>query len=488
MMTVTGKCVSKFARIHLFKRTLKTIGAQFRQLHPFLRRRSGWVVALLFLGLSSVAAPLRLTTARQSGTKNQYMLPLDLGDDWRTNVTIINLEEQQANLILFAYGRDGRFLVEIPTLTSLAAEETKTIQPKTIVPPGSETLRLESPGNLVGSLLFTSLGGTKAEAIPSIDEASQQLDFPPLLHGDVDEKRINLLNTGSSVASLEVIALEKSGLELGRSILPPLSSMASYTLVVRDVFTPEILNQLSTVRVISNSPIVGLQLVDPADGDLVGLPALTSTSQEWSFPIWTTGENVELWTAVGLYNTSGVPISVKVEAFDVNNTSLGITETINLQPGAVHGLTTANIGGQILEQTAVLRVTADAPISGYAVVGSIDGRGVTATLGIPAEDKATVGFELIGSIDKGTLAVSPLARMMDGSVSSTISTVEAGYWNKKRLTDVLSPQNFDIALLANTDRANFGCMYGTTATCHDPRRQKRKEVLLLRKLLGLHPR
>jgi hypothetical protein len=65
----------------------------------------------------SGAVPLRLTTAGQSGTKNHYMLPLDLGDDWNTNVTIINREQQQANIILSAYGRDGRFLAGIPSLT-----------------------------------------------------------------------------------------------------------------------------------------------------------------------------------------------------------------------------------------------------------------------------------------------------------------------------------------------------------------------------------
>ena len=60
--------------------------------------RSGRVVALLFLGLSSGAVPLRLTTAGQSGTKNHYMLPLDLGDDWNTNVTIIKSGATTASL------------------------------------------------------------------------------------------------------------------------------------------------------------------------------------------------------------------------------------------------------------------------------------------------------------------------------------------------------------------------------------------------------
>jgi hypothetical protein len=420
---------------HCFRRMPTIIGTRLSQFHVVLRTRPAWMAALLFLGLSSMAAPLAMT--QQSGLKNQYMLPLDLGDDWRTRVTITNLEEQQADLALFASGSDGRLLVQIPTLNSLAAKEAKTLQPRTIAPSGSETLRLQGPGNLIASVLLTSVAGTKGEAVPSINEPSQQLDFPPLLHADVNEKRINLLNTESSVAGVEVIALEKSGLELGRSVLPPLSSMASYTVVVRDVFGPEILSQLSTIRLISNTPIVGVQLVDPADGDLVGLPALNATSQEWSFPIWSTGENVELWTAVGLYNAGGVPTSAKVESFDVNNTSLGIIETIKLPPGAVHGLRTANLGGQILQGTVRLRVSADAPISGYAVVGSMDGRGVTATLGIPADDETRVGFELVGSIDNGILAVSPLARMMDGSVSSTIGTVEAGYWTKKWFTAVI---------------------------------------------------
>jgi hypothetical protein len=119
-MTVTGKCLSTSTRIHFFKRTLKTIEAQFCQLHPFLRRRSGWMVALLFLGLSSVAGPLTLTTAQPWGTKNRYMLPLDLGDDWQTNVIITNREEQQANL-LSAY-------MSIADRNQLAEESTDGIE------------------------------------------------------------------------------------------------------------------------------------------------------------------------------------------------------------------------------------------------------------------------------------------------------------------------------------------------------------------------
>src|SRR5262249_10928284 len=142
--------------IHLFNSTFKTIGAHPHVLHPFLRCRSGWVVASLLLGLSSMATPVKLTTEGQSGSKNKYLLPLYLGEDWRTNIIMSNLEGQPANLILGAYDRDGRLLVEIPTLTGLPAEATKPIEPKTIVPPETETLRLQSSSEVFGSLLFVS--------------------------------------------------------------------------------------------------------------------------------------------------------------------------------------------------------------------------------------------------------------------------------------------------------------------------------------------
>jgi hypothetical protein len=82
--------------------------------------------------------------------------------------------------------------------------------------------------------------------------------------------------------------------------------MASHTFAVRDLFSGDILQQLSTVRVISDRGIVGLQLVDPPDGDLVGLPALTTTSQKWSFPLAAQSEGGKLRNSYYLMFEVGV--------------------------------------------------------------------------------------------------------------------------------------------------------------------------------------
>ena len=209
------------------------------------------------------------------------------------------------------------------------------------------------------------------------------------------------------------------GAELHQTSLSPLSPMASHTVAVKDFVSAQLLEQLATILVLSDRGILGLQTVDPPDGDLVGLPALTTTSQGWFFPIVTTGGAVELWTAVGLFNPGKVSTAVTVEAFDAQNTSLGIIASTTLWPGTSHEVTTANLDGIIPLQAAVLKVTSDEPITGYAVIGAIAGIGLTATLGIPAEDQTRVGFELMGSTDGGMLAVSPLVRVADGSVRST---------------------------------------------------------------------
>jgi hypothetical protein len=108
---------------------------------------------------------------------------------------------------------------------------------------------------------------------------------------------------------------------------------------------------------------VGLQLVNPPNGDLVGLPALTSTSQAWSFPIVTTGGEIDLSISVSLFNPGKDFTAVSVKAFDTENNSLGIIEAIILLPGAVHSFAMANLEGIIPPQAALFKVTADAPIN-----------------------------------------------------------------------------------------------------------------------------
>ncbi|MBW2646677.1 MAG: hypothetical protein JRE23_10945 [Deltaproteobacteria bacterium] len=401
-----------------------------------LSRRSGWLLTLLLLGVSaifSLAGPsllqhvgtkhALLAYADQTGADALYLFPCDPGEFWQTMITLTNLENRKVEVDPFCYHRNGDFLGNSPFIESLKAEGTQTIKAEEIGVPSCQTFTLEADGKMVGALLLTSLNGEKSEAIPAMHKSAKQLDFPPLLEGDTEDKTITLLNPGFSSANLEVIALDPDGGQLEQTFLPPLSSRESRTFAVKDLFSPESLYQLSTVRVISDNSIVGLQLVDSTPGDLVGLPALTSTSYKWSFPILTMGGDVELWTTVGLFNPGEVSAFVSIEAFDAEDASLGIIETTTFFPGAIYDLHTANMEGIIPQEAAVLKVTADEPIIGYTVIGAVEDMGVTAALGIPAEDQIVAGFEIIGSADGSVLKAYPMIGTKHGASKSTVESL-----------------------------------------------------------------
>jgi hypothetical protein len=387
------------------------------------------------LGLSGLpptqqerAAHAGVAHAGQEAAQSWYFLPYPArGQGWQTIVMLTNLGSRELRVNFAAYDEDGEFLGA--STIRLAAQATRTLETGEVLPE-SGTLKVEAKEHLWVGAIFRTRDGTKAEVLPALGDPSRQLDFPALLPGDLSGKTITLLNPDAASASLELIALDQTGAELSRTLLPSLPPMASHTFAVRDLFSGDTLQQLSTVRVISDRGIVGLQLVEPPDGDLVGLPALTVTSREWSFPIAARSEAGELWTSVGLFNLGEVSTSVTVEAFDDANNSLGIIDGATLLPGATHFVLTANMGGIIPPQAASLKVIADQSISGYEVIGVKEGMGVTATLGIPEEDQIRVGFDLTGSKDGRVLTVSPLVRIGDGSIRSTGGTIGAGEWKE----------------------------------------------------------
>jgi murein DD-endopeptidase MepM/ murein hydrolase activator NlpD len=377
------------------------------------------------------AAHAGVAQAGQEVAQSWYLLPYPArGQGWQTIVMLTNLGSRELRVNFAAYDEDGEFLGA--STIRLAAQATRTLETGEVLPE-SGTLKVEAKEHLWVGAIFRTRDGTKAEVLPALDDPSRQLDFPALLPGDLSSKTITLLNPDAASASLELIALDQTGAELSRTLLPPLSPMASHTFAVRDLFSGDILQQLSTVRVISDRGIVGLQLVEPPDGDLVGLPALTVTSREWSFPIATRSEAGELWTAVGLFNPGEVATSVTVEAFDEANNSLGVIESLTLLPGATHFVLTANRQGSIPLNAAFLKVTSDQAIAGYEVIGIVNGTGLTAALGIPGEDQTTAGLEITGSNDGGALSAYRIVRTGDGGVGSTAGSLGSREWRGRLL-------------------------------------------------------
>jgi len=355
-----------------------------------------------------------------------YFPTINLDKDWQTTISITNSEckrkQRRVNATLTAYDKDGLSLGVVKNIARLGANKTKNFYAKSL-PSGTKSLTVESNGNLIGNTIFKTKDGTKSEVVPAIKEPSRQLDFPALLSYDdlYIYETIALLNPNTAPASVDIIALDKDGYEIDHDTLSPLSSMESRDITLVDIFNGGTLKNLYTVRVVSDNDIVGFQLVDYPAVDLVGLPALTTASKGWTFPIMTNGEHLDLWTKVGILNPGNDTAYFTVEAFDSKNNPLGIVYNQKLFPGATYFLSTknANIVDRVISlNTAFLKVTSDQPISSYEIIGVLEGNGLTAAHGIPGEDQTTVGFEITGSNDGNVLNAYPMVRFEDGGVKS----------------------------------------------------------------------
>ncbi len=301
------------------------------------------------------------------------------------------------------------------------------------MPSRAASLKIASNGNLISHLIYRTNDGKKSEAVPAIKTLSTQLNFPILT--DYEDvfiyETITLLNPNSTPASIEIIALDRNGDEIDRTIDRSLVSWESKTISLIDIFGPETLKDLSTVRIISNTNIAGIQFVDYPGNDLVGLSALTAYSKGWLFPIATEGGNQALWTRVGIINPGNETADIHVEAFDASNNSLGVIDRHSLLPGAIYFTDTKNSnadGGAIPLNTAYVKVTADRPVSGYEVVGIVNGSGLSAVMGISEEDLTTVGFEIRGSSNGEMLNAYSMVRMEDGSVKSMAGSLGDEEW------------------------------------------------------------
>ncbi len=458
-------------------------------------------IAALFMlcfSLTLITHPLTighssLAYSQDVANSNIYYLPhLNLGQGWQTTINITNTEckgeHRRVTVTLTAYDKDGVSLGVITGVKRLRANKTKTINTQ-ILPPGTESLKIESNGNLICNAIFKTTDGKKSEVVPAIKEPSKQLDFPSLVNYDdiYIYETITLLNPNTTPASIDIIALDKEGYEIDRNALPSLSSMENKTFSLVEIFDPRTLKDLSMVRVNSESNIIGLQLVDYPGVDLVGLPALTTTSKGWTFPIATKGENFNLWTKVGILNPGNDIASVAVEAFDASNNSLGIIQSQTILPGVTYVINTANIdtieGDAIPLNAATLKVTSNQPVIGYEVIGILDGNGLTAAMGIPDEDKTIGGFEITGTDKGGVLNAYSMVRMEDRGVKSTVLNLGSKKWGKSIKIIDIEPEGTHI--LTRSKESKSSDVVQTTATCNQSSKSKRPfPVIFVHGLMG----
>ena len=96
----------------------------------------------------------------------------------------------------------------------------------------------------------------------------------------VGEQTITLLNSGASnlnTAGIEIIALDRNGVEIERATLAPFAAMESRSLTMRELFSvqPE---RVAAVRAVSDALLAGLQMTIKPDGAPVDPPSVNDKS------------------------------------------------------------------------------------------------------------------------------------------------------------------------------------------------------------------
>ena len=314
-----------------------------------------------------------------------YFPVVKIDDGWKTDIGLTNPGANAANISINSYDKFGNPISAVDCEKALKPGETIFIS-STALPFGTASVKVETDGDLIGNATFTSVDNKKSEIVPAIKSIAGQLIFPMLTTRDFSNKKITVLNPNNTTALIDIIALDANGAELdykNQSISP----MVSFSFAVSDMFCGCIANKLSIVTVVPNNNSAGLQFVDLPGGDIVCLPGLNTTSKGWSFPIQKEAGGFELWFKFGVFNPGGSPASVTFEAFGAEKQPLGRIESFVLQPNTLHFLSTANIQGTIPVDTSFIKSASDNPVSGYEVVGIVNGKGITAFAGIPEEDK-----------------------------------------------------------------------------------------------------
>lgn len=357
-----------------------------------------------------------------------YVPATNFGEGSRVTVNVTNLEGSELGVTLATHDSGGNPIDVMPTQAQLGAGQTKSIDLQTLLL-GGGSVKIESDGDLSANTSFEAIDGRRLEVLGAVKEPSKQLDFPSLVRGDGANKTLALFNPQSSPAAIDAVAFDRAGREIGRASLTALGPMETKSIRVNEVFGRKALKRLSTLRVVSDVSIVGHQAVDDAGGDLVGLRALTATSKVWTLPITSQVGELRLWTSVQILNSASDVASVNVEAFDAEDNFMGSIANAELSPGATHSVVAGLDEGVIPTNAATIRVSSDAPIAVYAVIGVSGSGGITAVEAL-AEDGIASGYELVGSQDGDSLAAAPLSVGAEGALLSGLKNLSSEYWKK----------------------------------------------------------
>jgi hypothetical protein len=364
---------------------------------------------------------------------------VEFGKDWETHLLVINTGQDEHPIRLLAYNAVGALLGEIPPGPPLLPGEQRAYsEADGVWFQGTAALQIESSSTVRSFMMLESHDGKAFEVVSPTVQPSESFLIPLMEAEGRWRNELSLLHVGAIPFKPVMIAFDKTGQLLGSAPLRQIAPNETNTTVIEGDFAPSLPTNTAMIDIRGDQPLAGVQVLGfEKPGDVAVLPAPLSRGMRLALPIFQASENVPLWTMATLLNPTDVAVHVSAEAFDAEHRFLGRLPDLSfLSARASHRILTANAGGILPADIAFLTITADQPITGYAIIGSVDARGRTAVRALTEEDR-DLGYELIGSHDGDVLAAAPLLPREDGISQSSIpqsvfTHLRPGFWKSMR--------------------------------------------------------
>lgn len=401
-------------------------------------------------------------------TKTIYFPRLHLGQGWKTTISITNADDKDLSLtftardqlggaqsVITPLSRAEEWLLRIHgqksleqrfNLTRLAAGQTNTISLESM-PIGTESLEIKSDGNVIGTAIFQSIDGKKAETLPAVRETARTLIFPPLSQGDLTHKNLLLFNPNQNETTAELIALDELGNEVVRRHLLPFTAFESRAIATSELLADHELQNTMAVKVVSDHSLVGWQIVSSPDTDILGMHALTAAGKKWGLPVLSKLGVLELWNQYAIFNPGNEPAKLMVELFDTADKHLLTVNLPDLPPDV-----TSFFNNQVLQKyttsnVAYLSVISDQPVQCYEIVGANLGQGLTAISGAIEEEKRTNIIEIVGDKFGGALSAHTCSRTEDSDLMPLFERGSDNNWQKEFIS--FKQKALDVATVSN---------------------------------------
>ncbi len=192
------------------------------------------------------------------------------GSYWWTGIALENVSENETELTLTPYDKDGVAL-EVVTFSLPANTKIVDLVQNFWITHGKEypaatawvKAEVGNGGLIIGFELFGTLeekGDRLLAGVPGLSEASTGLIFPHISTDPDFWTGIAVLNTGSAPISLTVEALDDSGTVLQSENPSDLKPNEKWVILAGDIFASGIPAGTSQIRVHGNQPMVGFEL------------------------------------------------------------------------------------------------------------------------------------------------------------------------------------------------------------------------------------